>query len=269
MFITKRISDKTLEINEKNHQDEILENYLESMEKLLLDYKLSNDDGDNQARNVARFKTLTVLRRLTSNPEQDKSIILKFLRDTELIQFKNNDHETSKLRLAFCDFQKANLGGIELEIANLIAVNFIGASFKKANLRGSVLIAADLRKTDFTKADLRKVDLSGSVLLRANLKEADLRDANLKIANLKEANFKEANLTRTNLEGAYLYRAKCLNIKDLKSAKNWEKAIFTRAKLDKDKFQWIVEDKENNELQVEIIRNSTSGIVGGIMESSF
>ncbi|MGK7878481.1 MAG: pentapeptide repeat-containing protein [Crocosphaera sp.] len=227
LLVTKKNSDKQLAINQQNNQEEILEKYLESIGELLL----NDDDQDNRAMNIARFKTLTVLRRLTFKPERDKAIILKFLYDTELIKIQDYNCKTSKLELAFCDFQKANLIAANLEGANLNRVDFEGASLVAANL------------------------------IAANFEGGSLKGANLLAANLNRANLKRVILEGTNLEEAYLYQTNELNIKELKSAKNWEKAVYTKGELNYDNYEWVPVDKEENEAKIQEIRDSTEGIV--------
>ena len=96
-------------IAQENNEEEILQKYLDSMEKLLLNNNLDDFCENNQARNVARFKTLTVLRRLILKPQLHKNIILKFLYDAKLIIVSDGRYKHSKLSLVSCDFQEADL----------------------------------------------------------------------------------------------------------------------------------------------------------------
>jgi len=140
------------------------------------------------------------------------------------------------------DFQRANLEGAHLKIAdlqravllrahlegtNLIGArlqraylykahlreaNLIGARLEGARLKGADLRNADLRGTHLKAADLRGADLEGAILLMADLRNADLRAANLEGAilggvllggtNLQGADLREANLRKANVEGA-------------------------------------------------------------------
>ena len=72
---------------------------------------------------------------------------------------------------------------------------------------------------------------------------------------------KEVYFSETNLEGVYLYQTECLDIKQLKLVKNWEKAIYTEAEFDGFKLKWIPKDKKANEAKIQEIKDSTQGIV--------
>lgn len=133
----------------------------------------------------------------------------------------------------------------------------------KVNLEG-----ADLRKADLSRTNLRQANLSRAFLKEANLSEADLRQANLTRTRLFKADLSKANLSGVDLtktyikeadfSGAYLYLSEFSNDK-IKSVKNWEQAIYTKAEkveLYSNNFQWIPEDSKANQEIIEIIRNS-------------
>ncbi|MDZ8108497.1 MAG: pentapeptide repeat-containing protein [Nostoc sp. DedQUE12a] len=124
-----------------------------------------------------------------------------------------------------------SLSGINVEKTNLMGVNLNGAFLMGANLRS---------------ADLGFAKLSGAGLINANLSGANLKYANLSGADLSNANLSGANLHNANLNGvdlAYQYGlsdlgnefgvanlsgAKNLTPEQVKSAKNWEKAIYDK-----------------------------------------
>lgn len=166
-FVTKKIDDRKFEINVQNNQEEILEKYLENIERLLL----YENKSETMIVSIVEFRTLTVLRRLKSL--DDKSIILKFLYHTGLISYEKNRNNIF-LYLGLCDFQnvklkKTNLQGIYLQEANLK-----GANLEEANLQGAKLKGANLQK-----ANLKQANLLGADLFEANL--PDIKQ--LKLAN--------------------------------------------------------------------------------------
>ncbi|MEO0685150.1 MAG: pentapeptide repeat-containing protein, partial [Cyanobacteria bacterium J06649_11] len=81
---------------------------------------------------------------------------------------------------------------------------------------------ANLKDANLRYANLRDADLSSADLSSAKLNSADLRNANLSSANLDGTNIKNANLSGTNLTNA-------LNLtpEQVKSAANWDKAIYS------------------------------------------
>lgn len=169
-FITKRINDKQLAINDKNNQEKILDDYLESVGNILLNRNSYYDD--DKTVNIIRSKTLSILKRLILKPEDDKSIILRFLYDTKLISYDRTPSGTF-LNVASFDFQKVNLKRADLQRIKLVKANFQGANLQEANLQG---------------ADLQGANLQGANLQGANLRGANLYQVNLNTIQLKLAN---------------------------------------------------------------------------------
>jgi hypothetical protein len=75
--------------------------------------------------------------------------------------------------------EDANLGGADLEDANLGRADLGGADLEDANLWGADLGGADLEGVNLGRANLWGADLGGVNLGRANLRGADLGDAEL------------------------------------------------------------------------------------------
>ncbi|MDJ0675141.1 MAG: pentapeptide repeat-containing protein [Calothrix sp. MO_167.B42] len=97
----------------------------------------------------------------------------------------------------------------------------VGSFLSGADLSGTYLSDAYLSGADLSDAYLSGADLSGAYLREANLSGADLSRANLSGTDLSRANLSRANLSRANLS-----RAKNLTPEQIKSGKNWEKAIY-------------------------------------------
>ena len=105
------------------------------------------------------------------------------------------------------DFSGANLNYVNLNYtdlrgANLSYTDLSGANLSYANLRGANLSYANLRGANLSGANLSGADLRGANLIGANLRGANLRGANLSGANLSSAHLNYANLSYTDLRGA-------------------------------------------------------------------
>lgn len=152
----------------------------------------------------------------------------------------------------------ANLSEADLELADLTGAilnqaNLLGANFYRANLKGANLSGADLRGSknlEFARLYGAIYDAntsfpenfnpanSGAVLIKPNanlaginlrgamLMKMDLSGVNLEGASLEEAVLYDANLTHANLKGASLKNALGLFPSQVKTASNWEQALY-------------------------------------------
>jgi len=170
------------EIAVSSQQEAALQAYIDRMAELLLKEKLSKFSSE-EVRNIARIRTLTVLRNL--DPKR-KGAVLLFLKDSGLID-----------REAVIDLCEADLRGASLAFSNLYRINLSDAD----------LSGADLRGTNLSKAYLGDANLSGADLSGANLKAANLFEANLSGANLNRTKLSNANLGRADLRGCRLHEA--------------------------------------------------------------
>jgi uncharacterized protein YjbI with pentapeptide repeats len=227
----------------------------------------NNDTNiDNPVRDVARVRTTTILRRLEGDRER-QGHVLDFLRDAELLQFILNGVNLSGAKLINANLRGADLSGANLYDANLSGANLMGANLNDAkpmgaDLSGAYLLGADLSganlmSADLSGADLSRANLSGAYLLGANLSGANLSDADLSGANLNNNDLSRADLSGANLIGANLMAAKLIDAKlidanlsgaklidanlsgadlakiknltatQIKTTKNWEKAIYS------------------------------------------
>jgi uncharacterized protein YjbI with pentapeptide repeats len=175
------------EIAKDHQQEEALQAYFNQMADLLLKEKLSKFSSE-EVRNIARIRTLTVVRGLDA---KRKGSVLLFLKDSELID-----------REAVIDLSGADLSGASVAFASLNRVNLSEANLSGANLSG----------TNLGKSYLGGTNLSGANLSSANLGGADLFQANLSVANLTQARLSEANVNGADLRGS------CLNKADLSGA---------------------------------------------------
>lgn len=238
------------EIAAINLREDVLQGYIDRMSELLINQdsrtelllntaKDNDANHDNPVRDVARIRTITILRRMEGDTErQDR--VLHFLRDAELLGF-------------LLDYAK--LDRIDLSNTNLRGINFAHTDFSSANLSGVNLVSSHLHESNLSDANLSGANLSGAFLTLANCSNANLSNANLENAFLGcefSNQFAKVKFNRANLDGANLKGAKNIAIdstsgqtiavdlspEQVLAASNWDKAQY-----DKDYFakiwQWL------------------------------
>ena len=129
------------EVAQDNQREGALQAYINEMSELLLHENLRKSEKDDEVRNIARVRTITVLPRLDSDR---KGSVVQFLHESGLI---HNDNTIIDLKDA--DLTDANLCGAVLSYANLKRVNLNGA-----NLNGAFMDNANLEDVSLKKADL-------------------------------------------------------------------------------------------------------------------
>jgi uncharacterized protein YjbI with pentapeptide repeats len=221
-------------------REEALQGYFDRMTGLMLDKELrprtpdAKPPGpDDVVRDIARARTLTVLRRLDGTR---KGILLRFLRESDLI-IKDR---------TVIDLSGAILSGADLRGANLRETNLSGADLSEADLREADLRKANLRRARLNRARLSMAKLAEAILKEADLREADLREASLGGADLGGADLTGARLNRArlgiaqlpwavlrgaDLSGAFLHEAQ-LSGADLSGADLTGVIALTQAQLD-------------------------------------
>ncbi|HEY9877358.1 MAG TPA: pentapeptide repeat-containing protein [Leptolyngbyaceae cyanobacterium] len=112
----------------------------------------------------------------------------------------------------------AMLEGAMLENACLWDSNLENANLQGANLRGATLrgLNSNWKHANLQNANLQKV----------HAVNIDLRGANLCNANFQEANLDGAKLDGADLQGADLRQATHITVQQIKSARNWEHALY-------------------------------------------
>jgi uncharacterized protein YjbI with pentapeptide repeats len=229
------------EIESDRQQEESLQTYFDRIIELVLKDKLSKFSPD-EIRNVAKTRTLSVLRRLDG---RRKGLVILFLRDSGLIDRTDavidlcgadlrgvylaqaslrrinfaeadlsnadlHDANLSRSYLSSTNLSGANLHGANLSGADLFEANLNAADLTQCNLREANVNGADLRGCRLNQADIRKADLSGVNLNVSDLVKADLRGAKLDGAKLLGANLSQADLSGTQVTGTELEKAKSL-----------------------------------------------------------
>lgn len=196
------------EIALDRQQENAFQTYIDRMADLLHKEKLSKFSPE-EVRNVARIRTLTVLRGLDA---KRKGAVLLFLKDSGLIDREAViDLCEADLRgasLAFSNLYRVNLSDADLSGADLRGVNLSRSYLGDANLSGADLTGANLKAADLFEANLSGAKLNQTRLIKANLTSADLRGCSLNEADLQEADLSKANLNVGDLVGANLKAAK-------------------------------------------------------------
>jgi uncharacterized protein YjbI with pentapeptide repeats len=147
---------------------------------------------------IARARTLSILRRLDGDKERKGSVV-RFLIDAELIQG--------------LDLLKgANLTGVDLQHVSLSRADLSEVNFSGANLLGVNFEEADLSSVNFSQADLSHAQLQGAKLHNAQFSGVDFSFIKLAGVDLRFVNLK--GVTKLNPE----------YIKE--SAINWKQARY-------------------------------------------
>jgi uncharacterized protein YjbI with pentapeptide repeats len=199
LFLLNRSEKQTeLDIAADRQREATLQAYLDKMSELLLAEKPLSAENEN-AKNVARVRTLTVLRGIDSNR---KGIVLRFLYEAGLIE-----KDKPLVQLSGADFEGVDLQNISLNNTNLRAVNFHNANFTFTDFEN-----ANLEEVDFTNATLVFAKLAGANLSfanfeNANIQGAELQNSDLQFARLINANLAVVRLENAKLEGAVLIRS--------------------------------------------------------------
>lgn len=190
-YLQDTLKQRDLQIADDRTKQETLNRYFDQISTLLFERKLRSAKSGDEARIVARARTLSALRELDG---KRKGQLIRFLSEARLIRRKpitlvkdrlSQDviRLPSTVDLTSADLSQADLSGADLSEADLVGVNLREADMRNAGLRKASL-----------KADLTGADLSGSDLEKANLVGARLNGANLSGVYMSETNFYSADL---------------------------------------------------------------------------
>lgn len=245
-FFNRAENRKEQAVADQRAQDTSLEGYLNQMGRLVLENGLHGSQNNTKASELARARTLTILKGL--DPKRKRSV-LQFLYESGLIWWSKGEKEDEKEDELVVDLKDADLSGIDasravLRRSDLRHVNFEAAILDGADLSDTNLSHATLYSTNLSRstpnnrvpkdtqlsnallygADLRKAVLDYAYLQHANLKQAKLQGASLRHADLKHAELPKAKLEGADLEGADLRhvdlsQVEGLSFEQLKKAK--------------------------------------------------
>ena len=197
------------DIEESRTREARLQSYFDRMTELILDKALSSSEPGARVRDIARARTLTVVRGLDG---ERKGALLRFLLEAHLITAPHPIIKLDRADLRSADLIRADLRNADLSGADLSNANLRNAALVSVNLGNADLRCANLRNAAMDQADLHSADLIQADLHSADLIQADLRNANLSNANLSNADLLCANLSGANLSNADLNEAKDLTV---------------------------------------------------------
>ena len=199
-------------IANEGQQESALQAYLDQMTELLLEYNLCNLSSDSRetndtVRNIARARTLTVLRRLNG---ERKGLIIRFLYQSNLIQ-KGRPH----IDLSGADLSNADLSGTDL-----------GENRDRTFMSYLTLSEDHLAGVNLTNANLTEAKLSEANLVMANLTQANMTAANLIFADMRCTTLTGACIQDANLMGSNLSSATGLTQNQLQKASSIKGVIL-------------------------------------------
>ncbi len=207
--------------------------YCDEINKMLQEEAIHTQRATTEAQNVAREKTLELLKTLDG---VQKGHVVQFLYEAGLIT-----EGPGVLFLSGADLQAVNLEG-----ALLIEAHLAGTDMRVAHLDAAHLEWARMGETRLEEASLQRAFLVAAHLAQAQLQGAHLEEARLLGANLSGANLTGAYLDNTqmqwasmltaNLQGASLRGARLIGV-DLLSA-NLSGADLSDADLEDAHLSW-------------------------------
>ena len=230
-YLETRIHAQQQKIQDQQSQQQALENYIESMKKILIGEEnreglshlkiTKKDEKDEKNKillkelsSIARARTVTVLQSI--NDKKRRKLLLDFLRDAK-VGFIERTEELDSLEVSEKIKEEPKVSlliGISLTEADLSGANLALAILSGADLSGATLSSAYLKNARLFKAKLSEAFLIGTDLSGADLREADLTGAKLEGANLRKA----------DLTGAEYFR------EQIKSACFWQQATYLEDK---------------------------------------
>ena len=150
---TERRAQADREIAADNQREAALQSYIDKIGELLLreHEHLGASPGNSQVENIARARTVTVLRIL--DPGRRASL-LRFLNQAGILRICTEGNLTN------IDLHETNLGQVDLSQFDLLDANLSGADLRKANLSGAHLSMTWLHMAVLAGADIRKAHLS-------------------------------------------------------------------------------------------------------------
>ena len=153
------------EIAQDGQQEATLQAYLDRMTELLLNENLRTTQKE-EVRNVARIRTLTILRGLDV---KRRGLVLLFLQEAKLIH-----RGDTVVDLSGATMEDADLIFADLIDTQLLGVNLQGACLQGAYLQGACLQGANLHNANLLGADLRDSILQDTYLQGANISNEQL-----------------------------------------------------------------------------------------------
>ena len=155
-------------------QEEALQRYLDTMQGLILDKGLRATDSNKEIRDVARVRTLAVVRSLNGNR---KGHVVRFLHEADLIGPPKEESGEWQPEKAIISLKDADLSTVYLEGVTLSGVDLSFTNLSNAILHRSFIDCSRLIKANLMNANLRRTNLFQTDLSGTDRRGADLSDA--------------------------------------------------------------------------------------------
>lgn len=167
---------ENIEAERQNHEK--LEKYYDCITNLLLHEDLKNEGVKPEVLEIARIKTLSLLRTIDGSR---KGQLLQFLVESKLIE------KNPIINLNGANFNDASLSGANLQGIEIRGAYFKEADFNNANLKGAKFQGCDFSGANFQKCTIEDADLSQAKLNKAILTDVDFQSAILWATTFDEA----------------------------------------------------------------------------------
>lgn len=190
------------QIEEKSKQEQVVDNYLNQMSTILLQYHLHDSKPGDPIRALAQAFTLTALDRLDS---EHKNMIILFLYRADLLKYhyyKHNETECGDPKVLKKQFPD------EKPIITLSQGHIEGVTINNLGLSCIDLHNMEMEGANFSESDLNRADLGLSFAMNADFSYTSMIAANLYFLDLENANLQEAHLQFANMEGICLSHAR-------------------------------------------------------------
>ncbi len=210
-----------------------------------LDRQTCEDNVEALEQLVKAKKNLQLLNLLNAHLEnahlENAHLPSANLENTHLENAHLENAHLENVNLAIAHLENAHLENAHLENVNLSNAHLEGANLEGANLQG-----AHISHDHLQGADLNRANLHGLHIYQVDFKQTNFYRANLSGTYFYRANFERANFYGANLQGAHLIEAQNLTPAQIKSACNWEKAIY-KGVWSFSQSKWVIEKKANQQ----------------------
>jgi uncharacterized protein YjbI with pentapeptide repeats len=204
--------DKEIALDKQ--REELFQAYLDRMSELLLEKGLRASRINEEVRNVAKVRTISILKQLDA---MRVGLVFAFLRESGLMGKDMPIVDLTGVDFTGVNWSQADMGGVNLSRANFSDANLSGATFRRTTLTAAWFRNTNLHKTVFRGAKLQQavfedVDVSeadfGADIFPAygstDIDETDLGGASFIRANFSGTHFKRTNLKTTEIDRSKL-----------------------------------------------------------------
>ncbi|MCA9919612.1 MAG: pentapeptide repeat-containing protein [Anaerolineales bacterium] len=206
-FLNKQDNANDRILTKDNQRQAILDDYLNTMATYVLENQLCLSEKGSEIRNIARVRTISVLRELDG---ERKGQVLNFLSGANLIKKPDpviNLHGADFSHTKFDDtfeYGPYNETGIGIDLSNS---QLQSCNFYKASLTGANFDNSELAHSNFSESCLRFASFENTSFYQTYFFKSDLSETRFNNVWSKNANFGKANLRGADMGDFYfLYR---------------------------------------------------------------